>query len=313
MGLRGRSQVLSGVALVLLSSFAFAVTPALVRLAYRAKVNELSLITFRCIIAAAALAAISQLVGEALVGAPAVRRLIALGALLFAPQMWLYFLSLRYLETSVAVAIVYVYPVGVAVLVAVLHRCLPRPVEMLLLGVALCGVMVITVFDRGHRASTIGLVLAGATALGYALYVVAADSLVRSLPPLAASGWVVVGTGLSTLIVAMLTNQLERPTTGSGWSFVLLHGLVIVPVGLGCFYAGLARLGATKASIVDTSQPAIAAVAGVWVLGERLAAVQVVGIALVTLAVLGLPLLTGFHARRSRLINARDATSLQPP
>ena len=283
----------------MLSSFAFAVTPVLVRLAFEADVNEFSLITFRSIVAAAALAALSRFARETTVESSAVLRLIALGAFLFAPQMWTYFLSLRYLDTSVAVAIIYIYPAVVAILIAILRRCLPTSVEMALLGVALAGVIVIMVFDGGRRMSVIGVALACVTAVGYALYVVVADSVVRSLPPLAAGVWVVVGTGISTLVVAVVSGQLQLPSSTSGWTLVAVHGLIVVPMGLGCFYAGLVRLGATKASIVDTSQPAIAVLAGTIVLDEWLSPLQLLGVCLVTFAVLGLPILTELQARRA--------------
>ena len=87
--------------------------------------------------------------------------------------------------------------------------------------------------------------------------------------------------------------------TTSGRLYVLLHGFTLVPVGLAAFYAGLKRLGATRASIVDTAQPAIAAAVGVLALSEKVGKMQVLGIVLVMIAVLGLPLMADKRSRRT--------------
>lgn len=214
--------------------------------------------------------------------------------------MWLYFASLHHLDTSIVVAIVYVYPALVAVLVAVRSRRFPRVPEILLLCLALCGVVIIAVFDGGAYTSRLGVILAASTAIGYAIYVVVVASVINFLPPLAASCWVLLGAAGSSLCVALLMHRLEMPTTQSGWFYIFLHGFIVVPIGLAALSAGLSRLGATRASIVDTSQPAIATLVGVVVLGEHLRDLQVLGIFVVMLAVVGLPLTAGWQARRKR-------------
>lgn len=289
-----------GVGFVLLSALAFGSTPAFVRLAYSAQVNAMSLVAFRCLIAAAVLWVASRLMKEMAIAWFDVLRLIAVGGLLFGPQMWLYFAALHRLDTSVTVAVVYAYPAIVAILVAIRLRRFPRVAEMVLLALALCGVVTIAALNGAAHTSQIGMVLAGSTAVGYAVYVLAADAVVRALPPLAAASWVLLGAGSSTTIVALMTHRMELPKTESGWLFVALHGLVIVPIGLAAYYAGLKRLGATRTSIVDTSQPAIAVIIGVSALGERLDGVQVLGIVCIVIAVLGLPVVAAVHARRKQ-------------
>lgn len=205
VGLNPPRNTVVGAALVLLSAFAFGITPAMVRLAYGAQLNEMSLVTFRCLIAAATVWAWSRAFHEPDVPWHGRLRLMALGGGLFGPQMWLYFASLHHLDTSIAVAVVYVYPAVVAAMVAVRVRRLPRAGEMGLLGLALGGIAVITLLDGNSSSSAFGLFLAGSTAVAYAAYVVVADSLVNRLPPLGASCWVLVGAGGSSLIVAVAT------------------------------------------------------------------------------------------------------------
>lgn len=293
-----QATVALGVGFVLLSALAFGSTPAFVRLAYTAQLNELSLVAFRCLIAAVVLWLVGRMVREKTAPRANAWRLILVGALLFGPQMWIYFAALKRLDTSITVAVVYVYPALVALLVAMQMRKIPRRAEMGLLVVGLSGVGVIVFANPVGAGSAAGLILAAATAVGYALYVFSAGITVGHTPPLAAASLVLLGAGASSIVVGVVTGQLEFPKTNIGAGYLALHGVVIVPIGLAAYYAGLKRLGATFTSLADTSQPAIAAVIGVVALGERLLLVQILGIVAVVVAVLSLPVLALYQSRK---------------
>lgn len=293
-------SVTIGVGFVLLSAVAFASTPAFVRLAYTAQINGLSLVAFRCLIAAAVLWLAARVIREKTATRGPAWRLVMVGALLFGPQMWTYFAALEQLDTSITVAIVYIYPALVAILVALRARRLPKAAEISLLLLGLGGVAVIVLANSVGTGSKIGVLLAAVTALGYAMYVFAADATVGDTPPLAAASLVLLGAGGSSVVMALLNGQLDFPSSATGVGYVALHGVIIVPIGLAAYYAGLKRLGATLTSLVDTSQPAIAALIGVAVLGERLLPVQALGIAAIVVAVLGLPVMTVARSRRSK-------------
>ena len=296
----GPVAVTVGVGFVLLSAVAFASTPAFVRLAYTAQLNGLSLVAFRCLIAAIVLWLVSRLMREKKVARSIAWRLILLGALLFGPQMWAYFAALERLDTSITVAIIYIYPALVAILVALRVHRFPRVAEILLLALGLSGVGIIVLSNSVGIGSSAGMMLAVVTAVGYAFYVFAAGATVGDTPPLTAASLVLLGAGVSSVIAALLTGQLEFPSSGLGMGYLALHGVVIVPIGLAAYYAGLKRLGATYTSLVDTSQPALAALIGVAALGERLLPVQILGIVAIIAAVLGLPVMALIQSRKSR-------------
>ena len=287
-----------GVGFVLLSALAFGTTPAFVRLAYTAQINGVSLVAFRCLIAAAVLWLVGRLIREKMASRTTAWRLVLVGALLFGPQMWSYFAALRSLDTSITVAVVYAYPALVAIMVSLRIRKFPKAAEVSLLVLGLCGVGIIVLANPVGAGSTAGLVLAAATAVGYAIYVFAAGAVVGDTPPLAAASLVLLGAGGSSVVAGLVTGQLEMPVSAAGVGFLALHGFVIVPVGLAAYYAGLKRLGPTYTSLTDTSQPAIAALVGVVALGERLVFMQLLGIAAIVLAVLGLPLMALVQTRQ---------------
>lgn len=267
------------------------------RLAYTAQINGLSLVAFRCLIAAAVLWIVGRVVREKMATLAAAWRLVLLGALLFGPQMWTYFAALERLDTSITVAVVYIYPALVAILVACQRRKVPKLAEMALLGLGLCGVAVIVLAIPVGADLGLGMVLAAGTAVGYALYVFSAGAAVGNTPPLAAASLVLLGAGVSSVVCAAVVGELQFPMSAVGVGYMALHGVVIVPIGLAAYYAGLKRLGATFTSLTDTSQPALAALIGVVALGEKLLPVQLLGIAAIMVAVLGLPVMAMFQSR----------------
>jgi drug/metabolite transporter (DMT)-like permease len=168
VGLSRNRAAFTGLALVLLSACAYGITPALMKLAYRAQLGELSLIGLRSAIGAALVALVAQAVGETRIPRSAAVRLAALGALLYGPQMWLYFASLHWVDTAVAVGVVYVYPAIVVLLTAVRRRRSPPAGEVVLVFVALLGVAIIALTAGPSRVGPPGVALAAVAALGYA-------------------------------------------------------------------------------------------------------------------------------------------------
>ena len=299
-GLVQRGERRAGVGFVLLSALAFASTPALVTLSYRAQLNAVSLVGLRCIIGAVVLLMLAARRHEARIDRPTSVRLLLLGGVLFGPQMLLYFTALRYLDTGVGSALVYTYPALVLALVAARERRLPSMSVGVLLVVALLGVTAVTTGHGAGPVSVVGIALALGTALLYAGYVLVSETVLKVVPPLRASAIVLVGAGLSSLAAGLITGAFEVPKGTAAWSLLAAHGLLVIPVGMAAYYAGLRRLGATQASIIDTAQPALVALIGVAFLSESLGVTQGVGVALILTAVVCLP------ARR----RARDGRSL---
>ena len=284
-----KRTTVAGLGFVLLSACAYGITPALFKLAYRAHLDELSLIGLRSAAAAVLVAAAAWVIREPGIPPRAATRLVALGAGLYGPQMWLYFAALHWLDTTVAVAAAYVYPTIVAVIVAVRRRRPPPAVEVALIGVAALGVAAIALSGGPARADPLGLALVLTAALLYAGYVVVAASVTVDLPTLGSTAWMLAGTAVATLGAAAATGRLALPAGPTAWTYLLVHGLVVVPVGLVAFYAGLRRLGPVRTSLVDNLQPVIAVTVGSTVLGERLTLSRALGITLVSIAVVGMP------------------------
>lgn len=152
-------------------------------------------------------------------------------------------------------------------------------------------------------ATAAGLVLALAAGASYAGYSYAAARLMRSgMPPRAVMGTVFGGGAVLLLPVVALTGGA---LLGDERGLVVAGYLVLVPMALAyvLFGAGLARLPASRATVLSLLEPVVAAVLSVLVVGEHLDPVGWAGVAAVLGGLLLLDTGTG-RARSGR--GARD-------
>lgn len=208
----------------------------------------------------------------------------ALGMMNFA-----FYGSLGHLPIGVAVTIEFVGPLALA---AVLSR---RPRDLLAVGAAGVGVVLIS------RALSIpldelegtGITLALAAGACWAGYIVFSGRTGAAFPKLEGLALAMVVATLLVLPFGLL--DVARHGTGAWDAEVLLKGLGIavlssvLPYSLELF--ALRRLAPAVFGILLSLEPAVAALAGLLVLGQRLGPVQLGGMALVVLAsilVLGL-------------------------
>jgi drug/metabolite transporter (DMT)-like permease len=145
--------------------------------------------------------------------------------------------------------------------------------------VGIVGVAAIVGTNFG-QASVVSLVEIALVAVGYA---VGPIILSRSLSDLPALGVVSASLFLTTIVYAPFA-ALRWPSSMPGSHVVLsVIGLATVCTALAfiVFFALIAEVGPTRATVITYVNPAVAAVLGVAVLGEHLTAGMIVGFALV--------------------------------
>jgi inner membrane transporter RhtA len=203
---------------------------------------------------------------------------IALGGALAGMNLTFY-LSLTRLPLGPAVTIEFMGPLLLAV---VRSR---RASDVAWASVAGLGVVAVA-WTRGGTAAAldpVGVLLSLAAGALWATYIVLSQRVGRSLPGL-------TGLSVALVVAAVLIAPVGLATAGPSLASpqVLVMGLGIgllsaaVPWGLEMH--ALRRLPARQFSVLQSLQPAAAAVVGLVVLGEALAQPQTVGIAMVCLA-----------------------------
>ncbi|MFB6352636.1 MAG: DMT family transporter [Halobacteriales archaeon] len=199
----------------------------------------------------------------------------ALGVV-YAAMTLLFFVSLRSLTAGLATIILYTYPAFVFVLGAAFLRESATGGKLVALGLVLAGVGLIVDADPAG-AEPVGVVLALAAAVCYALYTAASRTLVASLPPRALMLGVLYGTTVSMAGYGLGTGQLALPRGVDEWGVVLGLTLVGTVVPLLLFYEGVARLEASRVGVVSTAEPLVTVTLGATLLGEPITPTVVAG------------------------------------
>jgi len=214
-----------------------------------------------------------------------------------------YFESLSWLSAGVATLVLFTYPVQVTLVSAV---ALDEPVTLpkaLALCTALGGVALVA--GGGTAFGLPGLALVGVASLAYTAYSTGSRVMVESVPPLVHVAYVFLGVTATVSCYGVVTGTLSAPTTPAGWRLVAGITVVGTLLPMVLFTAGLARIPASTASIVSTSEPLTTVVLGIVLLGEPFTAtVGVGGAAILASVVLASPVVE--RGLRSRLRDGRQ-------
>jgi drug/metabolite transporter (DMT)-like permease len=275
-------QRLTGIILVVISAVAFGTLGILGRYAYADGMDALTIMALRFSLAALVLLALLAARREPLPRGRILMPLVAMGAIGYVGQAYCYLTALRYASPGLVALLLYLYPVFVAILAAlVLHEPV-TPRKAFTLALALAGLALIAGPAGGEW---LGVALAIAAALIYSVYILAGSRVMRSVSALQSSAVIFLSAGaMSTLL--MLANGPHPPTTASGWAVIGALVLVATVVPVTAFLAGIARIGPSNAAMLSVLEPLVTVALAALLLGETLQPVALLGGALILAAVL---------------------------
>jgi len=267
---------------VLGSAVAFAVAPIFGKVAYAHGVDSFALLALRFASASLVVWVMVLVLGVGGdVGRPAGRtvlRVLALGALVLPAEVTLYFASLHRIGAGLAEVLLFLYPMWVVLITAVVLR---QQVTRLVVGcsvVAVAGAALTVGAVSG--VDGVGVLLAVGASIGFACYVVLSGRLVHGVGSILTTALITTGAAVTFSVAALVTGS-QGPTDAAGWAATLGLSLVGTVVSFLLLTLGLARMPSTDASVVSTVEPAVAVLLGVLLLGEPIGLLQVVGVALV--------------------------------
>lgn len=285
---RFRSAERVGAALCLVAGASFALQPVLVRIAFDGGATVASVGAIRFALAAAVLALVAR---RALAAAPLLSLLppFALGATIYGLETGLFFASLERIDVSLASLLMCSYPALVVAGAVALRRERASRRRAAALAVALTGVALVLAGGVGGALDPVGIGLALAAAVAYALYVLVSDRMLAATEPLVLATMLCAGAAVAFAAGGAATGSLgaARPQT------LLVVGaiaLVATVLPIAAFLGGVQRIGPSRATILGTIEPPVTIALSALVFGERLGGVQLLGAALVVAGVVILQL-----------------------
>ena len=204
--------------------------------------------------------------------------------------------SYDYIPSGVATTVNFLYPLVVAIVMALFFREHSSVWIVVAIFISLVGVALLAWGDAGHQAPARGLAFAGMTVVTYAVYIIGVmKSRTAMLDPLVVAFYVLTFSAAIFLVYALSTSGLGVVHTWPTWRSLLLLALLPTVLSNYTLVQAIRHIGPTMTSILGSMEPLTAVVIGVWVFGEPFTAQGAGGILLIVAAVTTVVL----HSRRT--------------
>ena len=207
-------------------------------------------------------------------------------SLLYTGSALFLFWGYDYLPSGVATTIIFLYPVFVAVIMAVFFGEKPSGFTYCAIVLALIGVGLLSGVGSAEGMQLKGVLIEIMSALSYGLYIVGVNqSSVKHMGALKLTFYVFLFDAVTFLLFAVWKGGLQSIPNGSGQLNLVLLALVpTVLSNLSLVYA-IKNIGSTFASVLGAFEPVTAMAIGVLVFSEPFTRSLAWGLALIILAV----------------------------
>lgn len=268
------SQFHKGVTLIIISAVSFGLLPLFATYAYQAGVNVTTLLFLRFTIASSLFLGYLIVRRENLsINRSQLVSLLLLGGVLYNMQSNLYFSSVQYIPASLAVLLLYTYPVFVTLLASLVDRETIGKKVWFAIGISFLGLILVLGNSFG-KVNLFGVSIAFGAAVVYSCYIVLGNRVIKGISPLVTSSFVTLFAAIALLITGLVKGSLDFSFPAEGWLPVL--GIVIFPtlIAISTFFKGMEYIGSTRASILSMIEPLITIGFSAWLLGERMSFIQ---------------------------------------
>ena len=277
----------------------FSLRPILIKLAYAWSQDPVTLLALRMAFAAPFFVGVAFWSRRDGANKPIGRRdfvlVVALGLLSYYAASFLDFLALQYISAGLGRLVLFLYPTIVVVLSALF---LARPMtarELVALVLTYAGLALVLLHTiAASRSVWLGVVLAMASSVCYAVYLVAGAQVIARVGSLRFSAYAMVAATVACLLQFVVLRPFDAlvvPAQVFGYAAVMAVVSTVVPVFLTA--EALRRVGANTVAIVGALGPVSTIFLGWLGLEEVMTPIQLVGVGLVLAGVLAVSLKPG--------------------
>jgi drug/metabolite transporter (DMT)-like permease len=203
-----------------------------------------------------------------------------LGSILYTLQTIFYMSAIKYIPPGLAIAIVYIYPLLVALLSVILKEEQLTRTTVISMALSLVGVSTVlkaTFSDFNYY----GAALALGTAVACSFYMVVGKKYTTGIPPLITTTFVVSFAAGAFFVLGVANHSLQFDLSPSTWLYMLAIALISTVVAILAFFAGLKIIGVTRSAILSTVEPLITMGSATLFLGNAVTLWQLLGTLLI--------------------------------
>ena len=195
-------------------------------------------------------------------------------------------MSYNYMDAGIASTILFVYPVLVAIIMAVVFKEKVSPITMFSIALAFVGISMLCKSPGGQPLSLVGITFVFLSSLSYAIYIVGVNRSSLKDMPIAKLTFYVLLFGLSVYVVRLqFCTELQVIPTPMLWINAVSLAVFPTVISLVTMTKAIHYIGSTPTAILGALEPVTALFFGVLVFGEQLTPRIILGILMVITAV----------------------------
>ena len=211
---------------------------------------------------------------------------LAIMGILFSISSLTLFMSYNYMDAGIASTILFLYPIMVAVISALVFHEKLSLMTIIAIVLAFWGISMLNENGSGKPLNFMGFLLVALSALSYAIYLIGVNrSVLKSMPTEKLTFYSILF-GISIYLIRLnFLTDLQPLNTAFMWMNAIELALLPTVISLVTITASIHLIGSTPTSILGALEPVTALVCGVLVFGELLSFKNIIGILMVLSAV----------------------------
>lgn len=211
--------------------------------------------------------------------------LIIMGLLVALSSLTL-FLSYNYMAAGIASTLLFIYPIMVALIMAMVFKEKLALQTIVCILLALGGIGLLYKSEDGSTLSLIGTLLVFVSALSYAIYIVGINqTTLKNVATLKVTFYVLLF-GLSLFVARLLySGVLNTPDQWYLWGNLLALAVFPTAISFLCTTGAIQYIGSTPTAILGALEPMTAIIFGITVFGESLTVRESIGLVMIIVAV----------------------------
>ena len=280
------NKKVKGYAYGVIASVSYGLNPLFALPLYASGIRVDSVLFYRYVFALLFLAVMMKMSGQSF----ALKRNeilpVAVMGLLFSFSSLFLFQSFNYMDAGIASTILFMYPVLVAVIMAVFFKERLSVVKIASIATAFVGISMLYKGEGGATLSMTGVCLVLMSSLTYALYIVGVNrSSLKNLPTAKLTFYALLF-GIIIYVVRLdFCTALQPVPAPLLWVNVFSLALFPTIISLIAMTLSIHRIGSTPAAILGALEPVTALFCGVVVFGEQLTPRIMLGVLMILTAV----------------------------
>ena len=198
----------------------------------------------------------------------------------------LYFTSINATSMGVAAILLYTAPIFVMLMSCLLFKEKLTSKKLIALVLAFAGCVLVA--GMAGSATTFGILTGLGSGFAYALYSIFGVVLLKRYHPFTVTVYTFTIAGIVSLLISNPTEQIPVLISGGSSAMVtaVAMGIVTAAIPYLLYTLGLRDMEASRASVLATAEPMVAAILGILVYHEDVTPTKLLGIALILGAIL---------------------------